>query len=153
VTDLNGRGRRLERAELERRVRDVLARASVVAEAPGTSFIPSGHSQHGPREPTTARGGHLVDQVQRKLASCRTTPELIDALDEAEQRIKDLRQTPPKPKRSFKQVILEDEEGQHYKEVGVRYNTPPTTIRQWRQDAGREPLDGTRRDLGGPHGS
>jgi hypothetical protein len=131
-----------DRAELERRVRRVVAVASVMAEAPGVSFIPSGHSDYDHQEPTTGTGGNLVDRIRRRCESSSTERDLLRALDWAEEQIETTKRRTLPPSLPFRQRILIEWAGHHYKAVARVTSTPPTNIRRWREEAGLQPLDG-----------
>jgi hypothetical protein len=145
----------MERAQLERRLRHVWALASVLAEAPGASYVPSGHGQLGHREPTTGAGGNLADRLKARLELCGpadggpvAASEVCRVLRWAEREIEHAtRRTLPEGM-PFRQRILVEWYGEHYRVVSRATNTAPSTVRRWRKEAGLAPLDG--RLLGGP---
>lgn len=122
--------------------RQLLAQASVIAEAPGVSFIPAGHGQSHGSDPTTGTGGTVHDRVAHRIAGCHTDQDLQAAIDGCRHDIAHVRRARPRPKQKFRDRILVEWEGHHYRAVAQVTNTPPTTIWTWRDRAGLNPLDG-----------
>lgn len=126
--------------ELERRARKVLAEASILAEAPGVSFIPSGVHAHETKDPTTATGMNLYDRIVRRL---RTDRSLRRAVEWAEAQLEAARVGPPVPVLNTKQQVLSQFGGDHYLKVADIVGLHGTTVWRWRVAAGLRGVDGT----------
>lgn len=109
------------------------ARISVLAEAPGVSFIPSGRHMHDSKAPTTGTGQALYDQLWARVLAGEPAYRLVEW---AEQQVRAVTHTPPMPHRSQKARVLEDYEGVDCKLVGELEGLHFTTVWRWRRAAG-----------------
>lgn len=125
--------------DLEQQLRQLAARISVIAEAPGVSYIPTGRHVHESKDPTTGKGATLSDQFAARLRSAHGSPfRLRELVDWTEKEIKARTHSAPAPKRKLKDRILEDYEGVDCRIVSEleSFAVHFTTIWRWRQDAG-----------------
>lgn len=124
---------------LEQRARDLLAQASVLSEVTGRR-LDGDRTSHGKIEGTMPTGANLsvYDRLARRFA--KGVDE--NAITWAEREIELVTKSRPKPKVKFKDRIVYEWEGHHYRAVARTTNTPATTIRRWRELAGRDPLYG-----------
>jgi hypothetical protein len=135
-------------SDLEQRARKVLAEASVIAEAGGVSYIPSGKHAHESTDPTTGSGMAVYDYVSDLLraAEGRGPTSLRVALGKAERAVKDARKGKPKPVLDTKQMVLSQFGGDHYLKVADIVGLHGTTIWRWRVAAGLRGVDGREPD-------
>ena len=122
--------------------RDLLAKASVVAEAPGVSFIPSGRHEHDTKAPTTGTGTALLDRMRRRFEEAATPSKLAEEIAWARAELKSMTNAAPKPKWKFKERVLVEWEGHSCEAVAEAEGIHRTTIYRWRRDAGLNPSDG-----------
>ena len=123
---------------VEQQLRQLAARISVIAEAPGCSFIPSGRHIHESKDPTTGAGDTLSDAFQARLDSAGSSPyRLRELVEWTELQIKARTHSAPAPKRKLKDRVLEDYEGKSCREVAELEGNAVhfTTIWRWRQEA------------------
>jgi len=127
-------------AELPLEARTLLARASVIAEAPGVSFIPSGRHEHDTKAPTTGTGMPLYDRMLHRFL---TTNDMDTAIRWAEAELHSTSHSAPPPRLTFKQRILIRWEGHSCEAVAQAEGIHRTTIWRWRREAKLDPADGT----------
>jgi hypothetical protein len=131
---------------LERRARELLARASVIAEASASDYEARGRSAGG--------RGHVIlmatdvstfDRWRRRFQHCRTDQDLAKAIADVEDELDLLEHGPPREVESaaqFRFRLVEQHEGRNYRQVASIENVSVAYVRKIREEAGRRPLDG-----------
>jgi hypothetical protein len=125
--------------ELLARARRALAEASVLAEAPGVSYIPSGRHAHESRDPTTSTGMAAFDYVAMVLrdGGGRGPRSFRDAVEKAERAVVAARKARPARLLTPKQIVLSQLEGESAAKAGEIVGVHRTTVWRWRTAAGR----------------
>lgn len=127
----------------EQQIRDLAARISVIAEAPGVSFIPTGRRPaHEGKDPTTGTGAVLLEELRRRARRANGPTQQRELIEWANREIRARTHTPPKPVRSPRQIVLEDFEGHGYMEVAKVLGVHYTTVWRWRVAAQRNGVNG-----------
>lgn len=130
-------------ADLHAAARQLLARASILAEAKAHNLQPApDNTRVQALPPGDTRDTY--SQLLRRYQRCNTARDLEQFIHAAEQEIESITKAAEKPKIPFKTRILTEWEGHRDTEVAKVTNTPRSTIRRWRQEAGLNPIDGTR---------
>lgn len=124
------------------RAASLLARASVLAEAPAANLQPapdhaSTHVGPGPH------GGDVHGRFLARIRRCRTDRDLEAAIGALEAEIDSVAKARPRPAVPFKTRVVTEWAGHGDAEVARVTNTPRSTVRRWRQEAGLRPADGT----------
>lgn len=124
------------------RARNLLAQASVLAEARAANLQPTpdhGSAMVGPG----SHGGDVFGTFAVRVRGCRTDRDLQDVIAELEAEIRSVKHARPRPVLPFKARVLFEWAGHGDAEVAQVTNTPRSTVRRWRQEAGLNPADGT----------
>lgn len=127
---------------LLRRAASLLARASVLAEATAANLQPapdhsSVHVGPGPH------GGDVHGHSLIRIRRCRTDRDLEAAIAALEAEIDSVTKARPRPEVPFKVRLVTEWAGHGDAEVARVTNTPRSTVRRWRQQAGLSPATGT----------
>ena len=122
--------------QLLERARAILAKASVLAEAPGVSYIPSGRHAHESKDPTTGTGMAVFDYVTMVLrdAEGRGPRSMRDAVDRAERAVERMRHAPTLTGRQKKLI---DTEGLTCNAAALELSVNHVTVWRWRVQSGR----------------
>lgn len=128
---------------LDREIRQVLAELELISHGTTASYNPGG----GHNDPLYPPGEMLPPHLdyRRRYQRCWTDYQRRNVIDAARKELDRIKRTPAKPVLPFKQRILTEWEGHGDTEVAQVTNTPRSTIRLWRKQAGLNPTDGTRR--------
>ena len=135
------------RPDLEKEARDLLAKASVIAEAPGASIIPPGSRTYTSREPTGDPASSTYDYFRRLVERCRTDAELEWAIRKMRDELKRLHT--PAPRLSNKEIerrILVEFEGTDAAWVAHSLGVTLEYVCQVRRRNGRVPATGRIRE-------
>lgn len=124
------------------RARMLLAQASVLAEARAANLQPTPDHATGMVGPG-AHGGDVHGRFAARVRGCRTDRDLRDVIDELEAEIRAVKHARPRPVLPFKARLLFEWAGHGDAEVAQVTNTPRSTVRRWRAEAGLNPADGT----------
>lgn len=131
--------------DLELRIRNVLAEASLIAEASAAGLSePTSHGKSGSKEPTTS-GVSTYDQIHRQLRSARGHQQTLDAIVWAEELVRTIKRrtrgtdmTPGE----WRFWLVEQHEGKHYADVAKEEGISTSYVRKIREEFGRDPLRG-----------
>lgn len=111
--------------DLERQARQVIARASVIAEADGRGVGEfTTHGKTGTRVPTIG-GKSSFDWAVSQLTNAKGPHSLALAIERVTEELDTLQGRRERPKPTFKQTILLEWEGHHYTAVGQVTATHP----------------------------
>ncbi len=133
----------------EQRARQLLAEASVIAEASASKPDPSPvHSSKTLSRPPSIAGESTYDELRRRFARCERYGGWEEAVKWAEGEMtlirKGLDRRPETPKR-FRARLNFEYEGVHYEDVARRENCSVAYVRKIRVEADRDPLRGRLR--------
>lgn len=127
---------------LLRTAASLLARASVLAEATAANLQPAPDHSTAHIGPGSHGGdvhGHFLVRIRR----CRTDRDLEAAIGALEAEIDSVAKARPRPEIPFKARLVTEWAGHGDAEVAKVTNTPRSTVRRWRQEAGLSAADGT----------
>lgn len=129
--------------ELDRAMHQVLIQLELISHGTTASYNPGGGNDDSVYPPGETQPPHITYRCryQRCCTDIRRQAVIQAACDELER----IKRTPTKPAIPFKQRILTEWEGHGDTYVAQVTNTPRSTIRLWRKQAGLNPLDGRRR--------
>lgn len=110
------------------------ATAANLQPAPDHSRVHVGPGPHG---------GDVHGQFLIRIRRCRTDRDLEAAIGALEAEIDSIAKARLRPEIPFKARVVTEWAGHGDAEVARVTNTPRTTVRRWRQEAGLSPADGT----------
>lgn len=129
---------------LEQRMKELLAQASVLAEASAAGLSERTSSgKAGTREPTIG-GPSTYDLIVRRFSNARGHTAKLEAVYWAERLIADVKRqrragmTPAE----WRFWIAQEHEGRHYLDVAQSEKISPSYVRKIREEHNRRPLDG-----------
>lgn len=146
-------GWRLMNAELKRRRDALLARAAVVAEAPGADYVPAGHGQ-ADSKPPTGTSSSLFDLIVARINGAENDRQLERAIYEGEAAVDRYSQGPhvkadklghQETSEERDHRIVHQYEGMPAPEVAAWERCSTTHIWKLRRQNGRDPVDGKRK--------
>lgn len=126
----------------DQELRDLGAQISVIAEAPGVSFIPTGRHAHEGKDPTTGSGEALLEELRRRAGRAHGPQQKRELVEWARREIRARTHTPPKRVRTPRQIVLQEFEGHGYMEVARVLGVHYTTVWRWRVAADRDGVSG-----------
>lgn len=129
---------------LEQRMKDLLAEASVIAEASAAGLNEKTSSgKAGTKEPTIA-GPSTYDQVRRRFSAAQSDREREEAIEWAEALIANLKRQRPREltTRQRDYWLLVDSQGKDYRDVATEFGLRAETVWKLRSEAGYEPRKG-----------
>lgn len=129
---------------LEDKMSDLLAEASVIAEASAAGLSEKTSSgKAGSRAPTTS-GSSTYDQIKARFDSCKTDRQRQDAILWAKARIKSIKRRESKPMtpKEYRFWLVEEHEGAHYADVAKAEGISPSYVRKIREEHERDALRG-----------
>lgn len=129
--------------ELVKKARDLMARASVIAERKSSNPNPS-HGGKPESTPPTGYAETTVQEIHALFARCKTDGDLEDALIDAERELANVQRTPAANEDSIdrRDRLLRQGEGKDAAEVARWEGVPVKEIWQLRRDSERYPGDG-----------
>lgn len=129
---------------LEDKMRDLLAEASVVAEAKASAMSqPTSHGKPGSAI-LASEGPSLYDRLERRFMACATDAEKQAAVDWATDEVKKAKRQEPKEltSRQKEYWVLVDSQGKDYRDVAASEGLREETVWRMRVEAGYEPRRG-----------
>lgn len=130
--------------ELIQKARNLMARASVVAERKSSNPNP-GHGGKPQSTPPTGYEVTTVQEIHAMFARCVTDQDLEDALIDAEKELATIQRTPAANEDAIdrKARLLREGWGKDAEEVARWEGCPVREVWELRRDDGKKPRDGT----------
>ena len=129
---------------LEQRMKDVLAEASVVAEAKAAAMSsPTSHGKPG-SSILSSEGPALYDRLWRRFSAAQTVREREEAVAWAEGQVRAAKRQEPRELTAQQEEywILVEAQGRDYRDVAAEFGKRAETVWKMRSDAGFEPRKG-----------
>jgi hypothetical protein len=132
--------------ELVQKARDLMARASIIAERKSSNPNKGGPANKPTSTPPTGYGSTTVQEIHAMFARCRSDEDLEDALVDAERELADIQRTPAANEDEIdrRRRLLREGEGKDADEVARWECCPVKEIWAIRRVAGRWPGDGRK---------